>query len=219
MTKPAGQLSLAEKFFLLTIDNDKGIVMPFVSQSLRYGLAGAVLAELSLQGAIRLGDKKLIVAQATSTGVTLLDETLQHILAEKHPRKSTYWVDVLATRKLASQVAQGLEAKKVLRIGEKRYHWAPSAPGAPAASVKYRVKENLRGIVLADGDAGPHERVLLSLLNAGKLLNLVFTRDEQKAAQKQVALMVGGESIGKAVAETIRSIESAAAAAALSATA
>ena len=52
---------------------------------------------------------------------------------------------------------------------------------------------------------------LLSLIDACRLLNLVFTKDERKAASKKVEDLVEGEPFGEAVAKTLEEIEMAAA--------
>ena len=42
-------LTLCEELVILSIEDGKGALTPFTSETLRYGLAGAILAELVLQ--------------------------------------------------------------------------------------------------------------------------------------------------------------------------
>jgi hypothetical protein len=212
-------LTISEKLFLLSIDDGRGKVTSFVSSSLRYGLAGAVLAELALLGSVAVEDKVLKLVDYSPTGNDLFDEVLTRISQEKRLHKPGFWVNVLASRKLQKQIAEQLEAKNILRIEEKRYFWVIPYELYPQqdASAKYWVKQQLRSVVLAGDKSQPDIVVLLSLLKACSLLNLVFTRDERKSAGKRVDALVKGEVFGDVVAKTIEEIETAAAAATMAA--
>jgi Golgi phosphoprotein 3 len=206
--------TLAEEFFLLAIDDAKGKIITAVDDGLQIGLAGALLADLALHGKINLADKRLAVVDPTLTGEPLLDEALVRLGDEKKLRKTGYWVEKLATKKLPKRVAARLVEQNVLQIEEKRYLWVIPYVVFPQvdASAKYWVKEHLRSAVLASSEVTPGIVVLLSLLKACRLLNLVFTRDELKAATRKVDALVQSEPYGAAVAETIAEIEGAIAA-------
>ena len=201
--------TLAEEFFLLSIDDARGKIIAAVDDGLPLGLAGTLLADLALHGKINLADKRLEVIDPTPTGDSLLDETLARISAEKRPHKIKYYVEKLNNRKLVKQVARQLQEKNILRIEEKRYLWVIPFEVFPQvdASAKYWVKQHLRGAVLAGETATPGIVALLSLLKACRLLDLVFTRDERKAAERKVDELVNGEIIGRAVTETIEEVE------------
>jgi hypothetical protein len=78
------------------------------------------------------------------------------------------------------------------------------------ASAKYWVKQHLREITLGGVAPESRELALLSLIDACRLLNLVFTKDERKAASRKVEELVKGEPFGEAVAKTLEEIEMAA---------
>jgi hypothetical protein len=206
--------TLPEEFFLLSIDDDKGKIIASVSDGLPLGLAGALLADLALHGKISVVEKRLAVIDTAPTGEALLDDALTRLAAEKKPRKVQYWVEKLSGKKLVQQVVQRLVEKSVLRIEEKRYLWVIPYHVYPQvdASAKYWIKNHLRDAVLAGGEVTPGIVALLSLLNACRLLDLVFTRDEKKAASSKVKALAAGEIYGEAVAEAIEAIEAAAAA-------
>jgi golgi phosphoprotein 3 len=206
--------TLPEEFFLLSIDDAKGKTIAAVSDGLQIRLAGALLADLALHGKISLADKRLAVIDPAPTSDALLDEALARLAAEKKPRKAGYWVEKLADKKLPKKVARRLVEKNVLRIEEKRYLWVIPYEVFPQvdASAKYWVKQHLRSAVLAGGEVTPGIIAFLSLLKACRLLNLVFTRDELKAAAQKVDVLVKGEPFGAVVAETIAEIEAALAA-------
>ena len=95
---------------------------------------------------------------------------------------------------------------------ERRYHWVIPNNVYPQseASAKYWIKQNLRAAVLTTARPERRALVLLSLLKGCRLLGLVFTRDERKAAGKRVDELVKGEDFGDAVAQTLAFIEAAA---------
>ncbi len=202
-------LALTEKLLLLSIEDDAGEVIPFASEALRFGLAGAILAELSLLGKVTVQDKELILTEESLTGEELLDEVLILISDEEAPQKVTYWIRVLSTKKLKKKVIARLAAKNVIAFEEKHFAWVPpSAEGTPpGGSAKYGLKLHLRAVILAGEEPQPTDLILLSLLKACRMLDLVFTRDELKAARKKVDERVKTEVFGKAVTKAIAALD------------
>ena len=78
------------------------------------------------------------------------------------------------------------------------------------ASAKYWVKARLRGVVLGGEKPESHTVALLSLLRACRLLDLVFTRDERKAAGQKIDALISVDLFGEAVAETVAAVDGAA---------
>ena len=202
-------LTLTEKLFVLSIDDDGGKVAPFINDALRFGFSGAVMAELTSLGKIAIQGKELRMIDGTPTGDELLDEALALIGEENEAQKILHWVKVLASGKPKKKIADHLATKNVFTIEEKRYAWVtPFGEHAqPGESAKYGVKQHLRSVVLAGEEPKPDDIVLLSLLKACRMLDLVFTRDEQKAARKKVEEWVKAEVFGKAVAKIITGME------------
>lgn len=206
-----------EKLLLLSIEDRKGNVTSFTIGSLRYGLAGAVLADLAVLGKVRVSKNKLALVDATLTGDKILDGALNAISSEDRAYKVTRWIHLLGDRKIAQRIIDQLVVKKVLRHEDKRFLWVIPFGDNPQqnGSAKYLIKQHLRSVVLAGEKPEPDTVVLLSLLKACRLMNLVFTRDERKAANQRVNELVKGEEFGRAVARSIEEISSAAAAAAM----
>jgi hypothetical protein len=203
--------TLPEELFLLSIDDSKGKLLTGSKDSLKFGMAGALLASLALHERVKGEEKRLIVIDDAPTGEALLDQTLARIYAEKKPRKINHWIQIFANGKLINQTAEGLEARNIIRIEKKRYLWIIPFELFPQvdASAKFWIKQHLREAILAGHDVTPGMLALLSLLKTCQMLNLVFTRDEEKAAAKKVATLVAGEVFGAAVAETLAEIDAA----------
>ena len=205
-------LSLCEELLILSIEDGKGALTPFTSDVLRYGLAGAILADLALQEKVTLEKSKLELVDLTSTGDAILDEVIALLAKESKPRKVSHWINSMGSKKITRRIINQLSDKGVLRSEEQRYSWVIPYEGNPLMNVsaKYWLKLRLRTIVLAGEEPELRMVLLLSLLRACRLLNLVVTRDERSEAARQVGELVKGETIGEAVAYVIKKIEKAA---------
>ena len=207
------ELNIAEKLFILSIEDDGGKISATAQATLRYGLAGAILAELAIEHRLYLisDENRLGLANSKPMGHPIFDEVLKDISAESKPRKIGHWIDVIGRKRIVRQVAQCLADHKVIRIEEKRALWFIPYEVYPGtdASAKFWVKQHLRLIVLAGEKAGPEDIALLSLLKACGFLPFLFTRDERQYAAEQVNKLVAGEVFGQAVSTLLAEIEAA----------
>lgn len=204
-------LNLAEELFLLALDDDEDWIVAPALDTLRYGLAAALLADLALLGKIAVEGQRISLLDPAPIGDDLLDDTLLRIAEANKPRKVKYWLNALGFRKLPKQIAQRLVTQGVLAEEERRYLWAVPYVGVPQqdAPAKYWIKQELRVAGLTSAKPERRGVVLLSLMKGCRLLNLVFTRDERKAASKRVDELVKGEDFGAAVTQTLADIEAA----------
>jgi hypothetical protein len=217
-------LNLAEELFLISINDEKGVVHSGVAQNLRYGLAGAVLADLTLLGKLGLDEnRQVIVLDEVLTRDEILNEALSRIVRSNRPRRPSYWVSELAqqVKQFQSRLASGLATMGILRKEGLRFMWIIPYEIYPQqeASAKYWIKHRLREVVLANVTPDERTTVLLSLLRACRMLDLVFTKDERKAARHKIEHYGRNEVFGQAVAETLDAIEAAALAAIVAASA
>ena len=215
-------LDLAEELFLISINDEKGVVHSTAVPNLRYGLAGAVLADLTLLGKLGLEDTRhVIVLDPSLTGDEILDEALVRIVNNDRPRRVSFWVSELSqhVKQFQSRLASGLVTMGILRKEGLRFMWIIPYNVYPQqdASAKYWIKHRLRETVLANVKPDPRTIALLSLLSACKMLDLVFTKDERKAARQKIEQYGRDEVFGQAVTETLDAIEAASVAAILAA--
>jgi hypothetical protein len=197
-------LPIPEELLMLAID-DEGAVIASLKSMLRFGLAGAFLAELVLTNKIQLAEDRLTLASSEPTGDALFDDILAMISSDNKPRKLGRWIQAIGSKLTIKQAALRLVERKVIMIGKKQYAWVIPYPAFPQgqASAKYLLKQHLRGIVLAGEPAKPADIVLLSFLNACSMLRLVFTRDERKFADEKVDGLVKGEVFGEALTKLL----------------
>jgi Golgi phosphoprotein 3 len=207
-------LTITEELFLLALDEERGQVPNSVAMSLRFGLGGALVADLFVEQLIQLENKNRValVARAHSTD-ELFEEALEAIRRAENPRKLTHWINLFSTgtKKFQARLGERLVAQGVLTREEKRYLWV--TPYAPYplldANARYWIKHRLREVALTQQTAGERDVALLSLLRAGNLLDHIFTRDELKLARKKVDQLTRDEQIGQGVLEAIQAVEAA----------
>jgi hypothetical protein len=192
----AVQLNLPQAFLLLATNDHNG--KPEVPLfALRTALAGAVLAELDLLGAIELQAKRVKATGLIPT--TEFQHELELIRSKSRPHTPKWWVGVLESRAEVLRVYEGLVSLGIVEhVGEKhlgrfravRY---PEKDHAPEAALLEKIRTAVSGsssnfeapdTSAADGGAAvakpeakaPEARtiVLIALLQAAGLLGKLF---------------------------------------------
>ncbi len=193
-------LTLYEELFLLDIDEDQGAAVARTKRELRFGLTGATLAELVLQGKVHVDQKgRLEVANPEPVGNEILDWALDEIKNGKRGHKIDYWVGALAAKKnkLRKKTVKQLESDGVICQQDGRMEWVIPVPDCPGgnASAKYCLKSKLRESVLTETEPDLRSLALLDLARASGLLNLIFTKDERQAARQRIYELMVGEGL------------------------
>jgi Golgi phosphoprotein 3 len=207
-------LTLYEELQLLAIHDEKGIFIRSAVEPLKPGLAGAMLAELAFANKICTApNHRLKVEDATPTNDPILDDLLATLKESEKDRKFGYWINNLNPKpeKLQRLITASLIQKEILTQEDDRLLWVVPSHVHPEvkASTKYSVINLLRGIVLAQEDAHPREIAFLSLVCACDLLDLIFLRDERRAASQKINELLVFHAMQNPTLETIQEISSA----------
>ncbi|MHB8055752.1 MAG: GOLPH3/VPS74 family protein [Candidatus Aminicenantales bacterium] len=203
------KLNLAEELLLLALKDEKGTVLPAASSALPFGLAGAVLMELSLRKNIEIQGKRLVATGALGPKDPFLNEYWQTIRDKEKPKTIRYWIEKFGgNAKLRKRYLEQLIQKNVLtRVPKKillvfpgnRY---PTTDPRPEAEERSR----LRRTVLENMPADDRTAMLISLVRACDLIKEVFPGPERKEAKKKIKEMVKNEAFGDAVTEEITAV-------------
>ena len=208
-------LFLYEELLLLALRDKEGTVLPMVQY--QYALAGALLAELLLSGAIETVKKRKADYVAAVPGKQTDDELLQECLnkIQQAKRKATVrtWVSRFAgIKNLKHHVARKLCQRGILRADEKtillifKQKIYPEINPRPEQEIISR----LHDAVLDNADEiNPRTIVLLSIAKSVNLLTIFLSRDEQKSHKKRIGQLVNGEITGKATKEAIEALQAA----------
>jgi hypothetical protein len=207
-------LTLSEEILILCIHEDKGTIMPSKVDSLRYGLGGAMLADLALIRKIGLKDnQRLELLDATPVEDDIQADALEIIRNAEKERKMGYWIDVFSQKpeKLRKRLANRLVEDQVVNQEDDRFQWVMPHSDAlnQNATAKYLMRSRIRDLVLASAHAEPREIALLSLVKASNLLDLIFFKDERKLADQRINELVVGEAMKNPAIQTIQAIAAA----------
>lgn len=204
---------LAQDLMLLALQDEKGTIVSEAASSLPYGLMGAVLMELVLQGKLDTEAGRLIVVNATTTGDDFFDDCLNEILTAQRPRQARFWVKHLAGkfRGFKNAVLSNLVELGVLKQEERRILGLFPTQRYPLADVsaKQAAIARIRAAVLNDTRLDSRTIALISLIKACNLTNYLFAPDERREARQRIQEIVNGELLGKAVSDTVASVQAA----------
>ena len=147
-TPKAEELNLPQAFLLLAT-NDTGGEPAVPAYVLRTTLAGAILAELDLTGAIELQGKRV---RATDTAPqTDFQHELELIRHKSRPHTPKRWVSMLEGRAAVQRVYEGMASLGIVdQVGEKhlglfRIMRYPEKDHGPEASLLKRIEAALSG--------------------------------------------------------------------------
>jgi len=206
-------LNTSEKFFLLAHHPEKGrLVIP--GQHFRYGLAGAILLDLSLDGRIGMENGRVTPKPGNAPAEPVKSEVIQMITDSSRPRSAGYWVRKLEFRysRYIKQIHTGLAGKRLLRIEETRF--LGFIPWRRTFLTESYTRDNLirklRNDILAyRGDAG-ESSALAGLVEACRMRRILSTdREELRMIRSQMKSILKDSPVSDAVAQTIRQVQAA----------
>jgi len=203
-------LHLYEEILLLALKDREGTVASgtwYVQ-----ALAGALVAELLLDGYLSLTEKT-VLARAAKTGDDLLDESLALIGgAKRRLTPASALSKVAGLRDLKGRAAESLcrrgilaaDRKKVLHFFERRIY--PELDHAPEQAVVERLHEALFG---KESRLDPRTTVLISLAHHTGILGVVFDKKELKRRKARIQRVIEGDAVGKAAKEVVEALQAA----------
>jgi len=209
------RLTMYEEILLLALDDRKGTAA--MDSGHANAMGGAILAELVLLGALRIGaDKKKFVDAEPGAQVSdpLLAECLELVRTAKRRKRAVDWVMKFAGLKdLKNRAARGLVVKGVLNEEHDRMlglfprtKFPERDPGPEQALI-----ERLRQAVLTDADkVDERTRVVTIIANATSMLLRVIDKKELKARKARLKQLAAGHLDGAATAEAVQAAQAAA---------
>ncbi|MGY2744983.1 GOLPH3/VPS74 family protein [Pseudarthrobacter sp. O4] len=207
----AEELNLPQALLLLATNDKDG--EPDVPQSvLRAAVAGAILAELDLLGAIKLQGKHV---RATGTAPqTDFQHQLELIRDKSRQHTPKRWVSMLESRAELHRVYEGMVSLGIVdHVGERhlglfRTTRYPEKDHAPEAALLQKIHAALSGAPpdSAPSDSGtsdPRTTALIALLHAAGLLEKFFPAADQGRARE----LAKGHWPSRAVAKELRMVK------------
>ena len=186
-------LNLIHQLVLLALDDIKGT---FVSDSLsfRYGIAGAVIFELSIEGSIELKEKKIKVIKEEKLNDEILDYCFEIIKKSKKERTIRYWLQVLGKKEnLLKEIAiNKLISQEILTKKEGKFLWIFSNNKFPTKNVipENQLRARLYDIVRNNKEPKLRDIMLISLIDSCKLNRAVYGKEIAKDKKEQIKSII-----------------------------
>lgn len=212
-------LLLHEELMLLALHDEKGTI---ASGFARFGIAGAITAELLLRERIRIDEsrwRKLVeVRNIRSVGDPIVDECLKKVRDAKRRASLQTWITRFSSiSRLRHRVAGRLCERGILKADEKqllvifKQRIYPEIDPGPEQEIIERLRVAIFG---NDREVEPRTVVLVSLAQAVSLLNPIFGRRELRPRKQRIKSLAKGDLVGRATAEAVAATQAAVAAAA-----
>ena len=205
-------LTFAEEILLLTLDDESGKFAYADSTELRYTLAGAVLMDLALRSKIDTDLKKLFVVDGTPTGEEILDRYLSIISAAKRDYTTRYWITEIAKHgdDIRDKALNMLVEKGILKVKEMKILWVFDTRRYPVVddTEEKEVKRRILDLLLSDEIPTPRDVVLVSLVDACKLLPKILSSHEAESLGPRIEQIRRLDLIGQAVSQVLERLRS-----------
>ena len=206
----AQPLDLTEELILVLLNEESGYFHQVPGWHLNCAMAGAALAELSLQGRIDTDVESLILLDKTPTGKPILDLALQQITSEPEPRSAQYWVERLAPR---AEMMIDLALEQLVRLGILEHHdgefWSLTAAarhsdffaGSDEDTAVQFIKTRIGRSILLGEIPSPRDVIVIGLAQTCDVLRFIFELDDE--ADERIQLIRQMDLIGRAIADAV----------------
>lgn len=204
------KLTIAEEFLLLALDDEKGVVCNQPFMGLEFGLAGAVLMDLSLQGKIKAEENRITVLSEGDCCNEMFDDALKMIAASEEIETPRYWVWKLGIhiQEIKDYFLEQLVEKGILEKKEQNILWIYHRKCYPLLDdkVEQDVKQLVRQCIVSGAKPEDSEIVLISLMKACNLIDVIFSEEEKQKYLERIDEIAAMDVIGQAVYQAIYDI-------------
>jgi len=204
----------AEKFLLIAHHPEKGrFMIPHIY--IQYGIAGAILLDMTLEDRIDIADNKLLMKTSRGSADPSIDEAVNLISQSTKSRKADYWVRKLAMRhkKFKWQILEGLADKRMVRIEEKKF--LGLIPYRKSFLIESYTRSNmvrqLRSEILAyTREPSSASMAIAGLIEACRMQRMLSDdREERKTIKTQLKKINKESPLSDVVSQTIRQVQAA----------
>lgn len=203
-----------EKFLLIAHHPEKGrFMIPQIY--IQYGIAGALLLDLTLEDRIETADKRLLLKSGKVSADPVISEVVTLISQSPRSRKTDYWVRKLATRhnKYKWQVLKSLADKRMVRIEEKKFlGLIPYRQSYLTESyTRSTMIRHLKSEILAyTREPSSASMAIAGLIEACRMHRILSDdREELKTIKAQLKKIIKDSPVSDIVSQTIKQVQAA----------
>jgi golgi phosphoprotein 3 len=204
----------AEKFLMIAHHPEKGRFM-ISGMFIQFGIAGAILLDMSLEERIDILNKRLILKTPGTSADPLTNEVTTLISRDPRPRRVGYWVRRLARRynKYKRQVLESLAAKRMVRIEERKF--LGLIPYRRSYLIESYTRSNLirqikNDILVNSREPSYANMAIAGLMEACRMQRILSDdREELKNIRIRLKKILKESPVADVVSQTVRQVQAA----------
>jgi len=201
--------NLPEEYLLTMIDTERH-ELAVSDQYLLFGLSGAILLELTVEGRVAFESKNVVVINEEPVDDPIVQEAFELILAEEKVRSALYWVRRLSKDidNLKRRVISHLVDREIIEVREEsRFLIFKTEKFQIKEPEKEKIiKEHIRDIVDQKEESDPRALGFLSLIYATGASSQIFSEEELEEYLQNIRAIVKDEEVGHSISESIQLI-------------
>ena len=205
-------IRLSEELILLLLDEGSGYLEMVPGWDFSCIMAGAVLADLALEGRIDTDLEALFVADSSPTGDELLDPTLEEIVQSEETFDTQYWIERNAARseEIVSSTLERLVNRGILEY-ESGGFWTLSSRVSrsgsyPTSDSNFRqeAKARVQSVILNDIIPDPSDAILVALTHACDGFKLLLAPEDYEEKLGRIEEVAKLDLVGRSVASAVK---------------
>ncbi|WP_215225454.1 GOLPH3/VPS74 family protein [Echinicola shivajiensis] len=207
------ELSIAKRFLLLAQHPEKGRML-ISGIHLQFGLAGALLLQMSMEDKLTIKDELLYIKKGAQFHDLKLREVAELIQSSRKPRKMKYWVHKIGHKASRwryfyyDQMAQ----ERLIKVEKKRFlGFIPYTQTYLLNSqLRNKMIQELKSEIFRKKDIVPENMSVLGLVEACKMHNVLSQEKSQlRTLRKDLKQLVKESPISVNVDATITQVQAA----------
>ena len=211
-TAAQSPIRLAEELVLLMLNEHSGYLEMVPGWNFSCVMAGAVIADLALEGRIDSDLNRLYLTDPTPTGDSLLDPTLKEIAESRETSDMQFWIERTAGRsdEIVTVTLDRLVERKILDY-ESGGFWGLSRSVSRSGTyqtsdlqIRQEAKARVLSVILNDDIPDPSDAILIALMHTCGGFKLVLSPEDYEEKLERIETLCKLDLIGRSVASAVR---------------
>ena len=205
-------IRLAEELILLMLNEQSGYLEMVPGWNFSCVMAGAVIADLALEGRIDSDLNRLYLTDPTPTGDSLLDPTLKEIAESRETSDMQFWIERTAGRsdEIVTTTLDRLVERNILDY-ESGGFWGLSRSVSRSGTyqtsdlqIRQEAKARVLSVILNDDIPDPSDAILIALMHTCGGFKLVLSPEDYQEKLERIETIAKLDLIGRSVASAVR---------------
>ena len=205
-------MRLTEELILLMLDEQSGYFGMAPDWDFSCVMAGAIIADLTLENRVDADLQSLQLIDATPTGDPLLDPTLEEISREEGTFSAQHWIEKNTVRSedIVTMTLERLAEKGVLEFHSGGFWSLSSAVSrsksypAAAGSSQKEARTRILGIVLQDVIPDPRDVILICLMHVCNGFKMLLSEEDYLEKRDRIETLASMDLVGLSISAAVK---------------